>query len=146
MRAWTLERLDALSHAERYNLWINAKKAGDAELIEKIESSGLPYSNPAGVKFDDEIGRAIKKLVNSKEGTAAAIASCARGRPALEGIDVLLQRELGDAYRTAHEGTIQAGYAVALRMRRLGYHDAGRKPLRDDCVAKRGIVFVKQPI
>jgi hypothetical protein len=146
MREWTAERLEALSQKDRHNLWVNAKAQGATEVVQAIETCGLPYANPKGVSFDDEVGRAIKRLVNSKEGKEAALAAAASDRPALEAIDLLLQRELGDTYRTAHEATVQAGYAVALLMRRLGFHDAGTRSLGAECIAARGILFVKRPL
>jgi hypothetical protein len=143
MKAWTDERLRALDQGQLHNLRLNAERSGDTALVQAIEGLGLPYADPAGLKLNTVIGRAITRIIYSEAGTAAALEATENGRPALEGIDPLLQSELGDDYRKTYEATAQAGYVLAGRMRKLGYLDSGSARLREGCVAKSGIVFAK---
>jgi hypothetical protein len=125
-------------------LWLNAYRLGKEDLISMIETSGLPYSDPTGVKLDSPLGQAMSEIINSAEARAAAIQATQQGLPALAGVDPLLKSKLGTQYTKSYEATIQAGYLVAKAMRKSGYEDTGtRAHLPDECTAKTGIVFAK---
>jgi hypothetical protein len=132
-----------MSQEDLHHLHENAKRLGETELVGRIEGLGVPYGDPAGLKLNSPIGRAIAKIVNSIEGRRAALAATENGRPALEGVDPLLRAALGKKYTGIYEATIQAGYLIAIMMRRLGYEKTGEKPLSVDCFAKTGATYSK---
>ncbi|HTT85401.1 MAG TPA: hypothetical protein VMF67_18130 [Rhizomicrobium sp.] len=148
--AWTRERLERLSQKQLHDLYQNAKnakasqQAQAADLIRLIQDSGLPYSDPEGLKLDSPLGRQMKAIIFSPEGVAAAIAATERGLPALAGIDPLISEHLDKEYAETYEATIQAGYLVANMMRANGYFPTGlQAPIRG-CVAKSGEVYRKR--
>ena len=142
-KTWSENELLALNQAELHQLRLNAIKQNETSLVQKIEGLGVPFADPAGLKLDSPLGRAMARIVHSEAGKAAAVEATARGRPALEVIDLLFQAELGDEYRNTYEATVQAGYLVALSMRKLGYRDNGHATLSDKCIAKNAILFTK---
>ncbi len=138
---WSKEKIMALSQADRHRLYNNAKARNATGLVRSIEECGFPYSDPAGVKLDSPLGRAMREIINSPEGVAVALQATKDGLPALGGIDLLLQEKLGQEYRTAYEATIQAGYLTALMMRQEGYEETGRQARLVNCVAKSGEIY-----
>jgi hypothetical protein len=140
---WTNEKICSLSQEERHELWNNAKRLGAVDIVRMIEACGLPYTDPRGLKLDSPTGRKMAKIVNSPEGVAAAIESTNQGLPALAGIDPMLKASLGDNYEKTYEATIQAGYLVALMMRKKGYDQTGRQGRLHGCVAKTGEVYTQ---
>jgi hypothetical protein len=93
------------------------------------------------LKLDSPIGREMAKIVNSPQGVAAAIEATNQGLPALAGVDPLLKATLKDKYQKTYEATIQAGYLVALMMRKKGYGQTGRQGSLHGCVAKTGEIY-----
>jgi hypothetical protein len=142
---WTKEKIVTLSAMERNTLWENAKRMGRDDLVQMIEESGLTYRDPTGLKLDSPIGRAMAKIVNSPEGIAAAIKATEEGLPALAGIDPLLKAALMDQYAKTYEATIQAGYLVAVMMRKKGYENTGRTGPLTGCIAKSGEIYTLAP-
>jgi hypothetical protein len=140
---WTKERLAALSHDDRHNVWENAKRLGAEDLVKFIVDSGLPYIDPKGLKLDRPLGRKMSKIINSPQGVAAALTATENGMPALAGIDPMLKAVLKKEYADSHEATIQAGYLVALMMRKKGYEQSGKQGSIQDCVAKIGLIYTR---
>lgn len=93
---------------ERQALWQNAKRRSELPearaIIELIEASGLDYRANESVRLDDEIGRAMQKVVFSPEGRAAALEATEKGLPALAGVDPLLQDAAGSRLREKQRG------------------------------------------
>ena len=138
---WTVEKLAELNPVQRHQLWLNAMKREAVEVVLAIESSGLSYSDPRGVKLESPLGRAMAKIISSPEGKAAAIGATQKGMPALAGIDPILKSRLGSEYIKSYEATIQAGYLVAKMMQKAGYEKSHQAPLPAGCVAKTGLVY-----
>src|SRR5262249_33683805 len=137
------EKIRSLTQEERHNLWNNAKRKKADHVVQMIEESGLPYSDPKGLKLDSPIGREMAKIINSPQGIAAAIEATKQGLPALAAVDPLLHASLGDLYSKTYEATIQAGYLVALMMRAQGFDNSGRQGQLTGCVAKTGEIYKK---
>lgn len=139
---WTVEDLAKRTSLERYQLWLNANRLGKIDVVSMIETSGLSYMDPSGLKLDSPLGRAISRIINSAEGKAAAIEATLQGMPALAGVDPLLKSQLGTEYIQSYEATIQAGYLVAKMMKKAGYEQSGRQArLPDGCVAQTGLIY-----
>ena len=139
---WTKEKICALSQKDRHNLWNNAARLHDNRLLQMIEGCGLSYSDPAGLKLDSPLGRAIAKIINSATAIAAAIDATERGLPALAGIDPLLNAALKDQYANSYEAPTQAGYLIAAMMRKQGYESSGKQGALKGCVAKTGEIYI----
>jgi hypothetical protein len=144
LMAITKEQIESISQEQRHNLWNNAKRKNAGDLVRMIEASGLPYSDPKGLKLDSPVGREMAKIINSRQGIVAAVEATNQGLPALAGVDPLLQVALGDLYAKTYEATIQAGYLVALMMRTQGYENSGRQGQLTGCVAKTGEIYKKR--
>lgn len=83
----------------------------------------------------------ILRVVQSGKGLIAAVVSTSQGRPALEGVDLLLQNELGSTY-TRHDGaTSEAAFRVSEQMKEMGFVVAGSKKLKPECIALEAQVF-----
>jgi hypothetical protein len=80
----------------------------------------------------------MKTIIQSPEGQKAAMDATNDGRPALNGVDPLLQAALGRNYSQENFGPLNAGYEVAAVMRELGYTDAGRGACDKGRVARSG--------
>ena len=141
---WTYEKISSMSHAERHNLWENAQRLHNADLIKLIEESGLSYRDATGLKLDSGIGRAMGRIVNSAQGVAAGKEATEQGLPALAGIDPLIRAAFGAEYENTFEATIQAGYLVALMMRKQGYRNSGRQGRLQGCVAMTGEIYIPE--
>lgn len=96
----------------------------------------------AGLSFDDPVYLEMKAIVSSAEGRAAALESAKAGKPALCGVDKLLQLKLGSQYRVEDTGTKCAGDLVAKLMHAEGYRRRPRRPCDPGCLAKTGILWV----
>ena len=91
--------------------------------------------------MDQEVYRAVARLVNSADGIRRAVRATNEGQPALAGVDPLLRQELGSEYDRANNGTWWAGFAVTQLMRDLGFVEAGTGQCPPGCVAGQGIVW-----
>jgi hypothetical protein len=85
---------------------------------------------------DHPLYREMQEIVWSAEGKSAALQAVEEGRPAMAGIDPLLQKVMGDRYGLEYQGTMNAGFIVAELMRFLGYEKEGEAELPSGCVAK----------
>ncbi len=140
---WTDDKLKALSSAARASLRANAAKSkapGAAALVLQIDALGLPLSTGA-LSIDDPVYVEMEGLIWSKEFKEAAMVAAAEGKPAMAGVDPLLQKAMGSRYHAHNQGTNNAGYLVAAMMRSDGYHEIGRANLPPGCVAKSAIVW-----
>jgi len=88
--------------------------------------------------MDSPTYQAIRAVIRSAEGRQAAAAATQAGRPALAGVDPLLQENIGAAYNWQSLGPLNAGYEVAAVMRELGYTEAGTGSCPNGCVARSG--------
>lgn len=102
-----------------------------------IDQNGLALSSGA-LSFDDPVYRRMVELIWSLRGQKAAVDATKQGLPALCGVDILLQAELGDLYHKHDPGTASAGSVVAELMRHLGYREAGKGKCPPGCTAKTG--------
>jgi hypothetical protein len=75
MAVWTKEALAKISPEERHNLWRNCMRLGRDDIVELIESSGLPYGNPKGLTLDSPMGKAMAGIINSEDGSVC----CSKG-------------------------------------------------------------------
>ena len=92
-----------------------------------------------GLSFDDPVHRRIVEVIWSPpQGPKAAIDTTKQGLPALCGVDILLQAQLGDLYHKHDLGTASAGSVVAELMRHLGYKQEGRANCPPECTARTG--------
>ena len=144
--------LSSLTPAQRHVLWVNATKRSPTDedaraLVVKIETSGLDYQEHKrlSISIYGPLGRKMRKVVFSTEGTEAALSAQKAGQPPLAGIDPLLQASLGPAYGKDDESTSQAGYLVADLMRQNGFELTGKTAtLPANCVAKTAKLFVRK--
>ena len=144
---WADEKIAALTVHERAVLYANARRLGNPkgmELAAQIEASGLPYSEPGCVLESDPICRKMYDIINSPEGTRAAIAATENGLPALAGVDPLLNAALTVDYGAHNMTTATAGDYVANLMRSLGYKEAGSGATPPGCVVKTAKKWVKK--
>ncbi len=144
-KVWKREELEAMPVHKRADLYKNACRLGHtpegAALKEQLEESGLPFSDDACLTMDDPITMKMREIIHSTAGREAAVAAAKQGRPAIEGIDPLLQAALGIDYGPHNMGTHTAGGLVGELMSSLGYKKAGQKPLPPHCVARTAAVF-----
>ena len=137
-KQYTLEELKAWAPEKRKKLYDNAKRHPDgAYIVELIEKNGLSLSS-GGLSFDDPVHQRIVDIIWSVAGQKAAVEATKKGLPALCGVDMLLQAELGDLYHKHDLGTASAGSVVAELMRHLGYKEAGKGKCPPECTAKTG--------
>jgi hypothetical protein len=139
-RTWLRER----SQNERYAVWRRAKALHSAEgnhLARAIELLGLPYAEPEPLAEDDPLMARMRELIASPQARAAAVESTLDGLPAMAGIDVLMHETLGEDYRRNEAAVPTAQQLTAELMSRMGYVDAGSKPLPARCVARTGVFW-----
>lgn len=142
---FTLEQLRSMSNAERANLYKNAVKLGTPEakvIIDQMIKHNLLVTDTGGFPQDHPVIIRIDEIVRSDEGRAAARQAADSGRPALEGVDPLLQNDLGGEYGP-FDTTNWAGFFVADEMRKAGYKQMPGRSLKEGCVAKTGAFFQK---
>ena len=138
---WTRPKLRERSQTERHEVWKRARSLHSAEgnhLARAIELLGLPYAEPEPLTGEDPLFATMAEIMASSEARSAALEATLDGLPALAGIDLLLHRGLGEAYRQNPAGVPTAERMTAELMTRLGYVEAGRKSLPTRCVARTG--------
>ena len=138
MKAPTEMQIRAMSAEQRSTLRANAAKLGGPlgdSTVALIDSLRLPMSS-GGMASDDPLYLAMREVVWSKEGQAAALSATAAGQPAMALVDPLIQAKMGARYGREQQGTVNAGFIVAELMRSLGYEKEGEGPLPPNCVAK----------
>lgn len=139
----TIERLRKMTPEQRANLHENARKQldnGGREIIELIESSGLPLSS-GGMRLSDPIYLRMQEIIWSSEGKKAAVAATEARLPALAGVEPLIVADLGDRYHPHNDGTKSAGGIVGELMRFLGYDLAGHADMPVGSVAKTAALW-----
>lgn len=139
----TIERLQKMTPEQRATLHENARKRidhGGREIIELIESSGLPLSS-GGMRLSDPVYRRMEEIVWSSEGKKAAVAATEAGLPALAGVEPLIVADLGDRYHPHNDGTKSAGGIVGELMRSLGYELIGHADMPAGSVAKTAALW-----
>jgi hypothetical protein len=99
---------------------------------------GENVTKGVGMPMDSPEYGAMKEIVHSPAGRKAALDATNAGRPALDGVDPLLQAALNKNYNEENLDPLNAGYEVAAVMRDLGYIEAGRGAWAEGCVAKSG--------
>ncbi|MGR9471033.1 hypothetical protein [Rhizobium leguminosarum] len=142
----TSERLRKMTPEQRANLHENARKRlddGGREIIELIESSGLPLSS-GGMRLSDPVYQRMQEIVWSSAGKKAAVGATDAGRPALAGVEPLIVADLGDRYHPHNDGTKSAGGIVGELMRFLGYELAGQADMPTGSVAKTAALWKRK--
>ncbi len=138
-KTYTLEDLRSWTPEKRRNLYLNAKKHPDGQyIVDMIDQNGLALSS-GGLRLDDPVFLKMVELAWSPAGQKAAIDATKQGMPALCGVDILWQAELGDLYGKHDLGTASAGAVVAEVMRHLGYREAGQGTCPPNCTARTGM-------
>ena len=148
LKIWTEAELRDKTPAQRRRLYDNAiarEQAPEAHLLlTLLEIVGVTLGD--GFKSDSPIGRRVRKVIFSDEGRAAALAAAQAGDAPMSGIDLLLQRDIGEPYRTVYEITTGAGTMVAELMRSMHWDTNGkRQTLPPGCVAKTAALYVHVP-
>lgn len=142
---WTIDRLESLSVHDRATLYKNASRLADtpdgAALRQLLEEAGLPFSEEGMLSSNDPIVLKMRDVIFSPEGRAGAVAATKAGRPALEGVEPLLQEALGVDYGPHNWGTVIAGSMIGELMQTLGYRKNGRKTLAPFCKAKTAAMW-----
>ncbi|GEC31681.1 hypothetical protein N181_01885 [Sinorhizobium fredii USDA 205] len=139
----TIEKLQKMTPEQRANLHENARKRldnGGREIIELIESSGLPLSS-GGMRLSDPVYQRMEEIIWSSEGKKAAVATTEAGLPALAGVEPFIVANLGDRYHPHNDGTKSAGGIVGELMRFLGYELAGHADMPAGSVAKTAALW-----
>lgn len=137
MKKWTLEELKAISLQDLEKLYVQASKMageGNAEALavkQRIENCGRPYTSESKLNYSDETVRKMAEIIWRDESRVAMMEATKRGESALNGIEAVLQRELGDSYRAQNYGTVGGRKArrrenapTRLRERRQGGYAA----------------------
>lgn len=148
LKTWTEAELRAASQAERRRLYDNAvAREGAPEahaLLTLLEVVGVIHGE--SFKSDSALGRRVRAVIFSDEGRAAALAAAQAGEAPMSRIDPLLQRDIGEPYRTTYEITTGAGTMVAELMRSMHWETNGaRQTLPPGRVAKTAAIFVHIP-
>lgn len=142
---WTLEKLQARTAEERFNVWSNAKTKGTPEadeLASFIESSGLDYAPSGGISMSDPRVLEMRDVIESSEGQAACLQATTNGLPALAGVEPLIVERMGDRYGRFSMMTVTAGSIVGELMLGKGYKIAGQKKMPEGSVAKTAAFWV----
>jgi hypothetical protein len=88
MAGYDLDKLRKMDVSQRWQLYRNARSAfqsGDPkasqakEIMELIETSGLPYYGGGGLTNDDPVYLRMIEIVHSPEGREAALAAVGAG-------------------------------------------------------------------
>ncbi len=88
--------------------------------------------------------KAIEAVVSSRDGEAAMIHAVDAGKPALCGIDQILDsviKDYGD-----HQTLKSAGSIVAERMRELGFEQLPQNKNCEGCIAKEGAMWKRKEL
>jgi hypothetical protein len=140
---WTLEKLRALPINKREALFDNARAVDTPEartIISLLVDNDLLAREGEGLPREHPIIQQMEEVIRSDEGRAQAKQAAELGRPAMAGIDPLLQAALGSAYGQ-HDTTSWAGTLTAEIMAEAGYVQTRKAPLPSDCVAKTAAYF-----
>ncbi len=141
-RIFSLDDLRSWSPEKRKAVYVNALRHPSGQyIIDLIDQNGLALSS-GGLTTDDPVHQRIVDVAWSIEGQKAAVAATKQGVPALCGVDILLQADLGDQYGKYDLGTASAGAVVAEVMRHLGYKEAGQGSCPPNCTAKVGVTVL----
>lgn len=143
MKKITLDSIKAMTPEKRAILYENARKrrsAGGQEIMDLIDSSGLPLST-GGMRITDPVYIRIGEIVWSEEGRQAAIRATKEGLPALAGIEPLIVADLGNRYHPHDLGTASAGSIVGELMRHLGYVKGKEANMPKGSVAKTAALW-----
>ena len=138
MKKYTLDDLKMMTAEQRAILHQNAVKhreSGGQEIIDLIDSSGLPLSE-GGMRMSDPAYLKMQDITWSSEGRKAAVEATEKGLPALAGIEPLIVAALGDRYHPHDRGTVNAGFIVGELMRHLGYVEDKEGKMPNGSVAK----------
>jgi hypothetical protein len=139
---WTIEKLRALTVADRHEVWKKANSKGLHELVAMVEASG-PFTETACLHADNPEYLEMHNVVFSDEAKQAAVTVTGSGSPAMAAVDPILQRLMGKRYGFRSMDTMVAGSMVADMMRSQGYKTTGRKgTLPADCLAKTAEIYV----
>ncbi|MDX2336260.1 hypothetical protein [Brevundimonas vesicularis] len=136
---WTLEKLQAKSAEERFNVWVNARAKGTSEATELarfIEQSGLDYAPSGGISMSDPRVIEMDDIISSAEGQAACLQATADGLPALAGVEPMIVEQMGSRYGSFSMMTVTAGSLVGSLMLSKGYKIASQKKMPEGSVAK----------
>lgn len=149
LKSWTEDELRGKSPAERRRLYDNAlAREGAPEahaLLTLLEVVGVIHGD--SFKGESPLGRRVRAVIFSDEGRDAALAAARAGEAPMARIDLLLQRDIGEPYRTTYEITTGAGTMVAELMRAMHWETNGkRQTLPQGCVAKTAALFVHVPV
>ena len=143
---YTQDKLEQMTPEQRAQLYDNARKRrgnGGQEIIDLLDSSGLPLSS-GGMRNSDPDFLKMEEIVWSCEGRKAVIEATDKGLPALAGVEPLIVEGLGKRYHSHDQGTANAGYLVALLMRHLGYVEAGHGNMPNGSIAKTAYKWVSR--
>jgi hypothetical protein len=143
MKPPTLDDMKRLTPEQRAILYQNAKnrrEKGGQEIMEFIDSSGLPLSS-GGMRMSDPAYLKMEELTWSTEGRKAAVGATERGLPALAGIEPLFVAALGDRYHPHDGGTQNAGFIVGVLMRHLGYVKNGEGKMPNGSIANTAMTW-----
>jgi hypothetical protein len=152
MKSWTDESLVGLSEDELLGLFDNCERLGTSEalsLLGRIELLILSRDKlsvgETGLRLNSPVGKVLVKVINSSDAIGNAIGATKRGLPALAGVEPLIVAKLGSSYTQRYEATVQAGYAVAKMMERLGHKRSGKKgPMPSGSVATTAELFLRK--
>ncbi|WP_426039935.1 hypothetical protein [Brevundimonas sp. DC300-4] len=136
---WTLEKLQAKTPEERFNVWTNARAKGTPEaddLAAFIESSGLNYTPTGGISMSDPRVIEMREIIESPAGQAACLAATAGGLPALAGVEPMIVERMGVRYGQFSMMTVTAGSIVGGMMLSKGYTIESQKKMPEGSVAK----------
>ncbi len=143
-RAWTKERLDALTHKQLYTLYEHARASADpaaAGVLDIIEQHCMMERLGGGYRRGHRLIVDMETICRSDAGVAAALAAARAGEAPMAGVDPLLAAELGTEYGQ-RDSTTWAGTFVAEEVEAAGWRRYGRKKLPDGCVAKTAAFFL----
>lgn len=138
MKKYSLDDLKKMTAEDRATLYQNALKrreSGGQEIVDLINSSGLPLSD-GGMRTDDPAYLKMEEIMWSSEGRTAAVKATDERLPALAGVEPMFVAALGERYHPHDGGTMNAGYIVGQLMRHLGYVEDGQGKMPDGSVAK----------
>jgi hypothetical protein len=142
---WTLEKLQAKSAEERFNVWVNARAKGTPEadeLARFIELSGLNYAPSGGISMSDPRVIEMDEIISSPKGQAACLQATADGLPALAGVEPMIVGQMGARYGSFSMMTVTAGSLVGGLMLGQGYKIASQKKMPEGSVAKTAAFWV----
>jgi hypothetical protein len=142
---WTLEKLEAKTPEERFNVWSNARIKGTPEadeLARFIEESGLNYAPTGGISMSDPRVLEMRDVIESAEGEEACLKATADGLPALAGVEPMIVERMGSRYGQFSMMTVTAGSIVGELMLSRGFKTEGQKKMPEGSVAQTAAFWV----